>query len=234
MASSGATYGGAFMSRSTEGVGVAGLATAEGGEAYGVVGESHSSSGAAIYGKAFGTGVALKAKSETGNVIEGYSNNGLVFKVDSSGNVFADGTYQSPAADFAELLPGVPGLEPGDVLAIAVDGRVVKASNDNPRAIIGVYSTDPAFLGGKRDDMPDHAPVAIMGVVPVKVTAANGPIRPNDPLTVGPTAGVAARALPLFTLEGGEGVYAGGSILGRALEGLDSGEGVIRVLLQLR
>jgi len=73
-----------------------------------------------------------------------------------------------------------------------------------------------------------------MGVVPVKASAENGPIRPNDPLTVSSIPGHAARAMPLFVLDGGQGVYAGGTILGRALEGLDSGQGVIQVLLQLR
>jgi len=234
----GTTIGVFGQSDSTDGRGVLGAASATSGETYGVVGTSASSSGIGVYGEATSSGVGVVAKSEKGNVFEGYGSSGLVFKVDNSGNVFADGTYQSPAADFAEMLPGDEGLEPGDVLAIAADGRVTKASAENPLAIIGVYSTAPAFLGGRSsadsEQSPARVPVAILGVVPVKVSAENGPIRPNDPLTAGRSPGYAARAIPLFVLDGGEGVYAGGSILGRALEGLDSGEGVIQVLLQLR
>jgi len=237
-ATSGTTYGVEGKSNSTSGRGVYGEASAASGATYGVYGKSNSGDGAAVYGEAGGQGVGVKARSEKGNVFEGYGSSGLVFKVDNSGNVFADGTYQSPAADFAEMLPGDEGLEPGDVLAIAADGRVTKASAENPLAIIGVYSTAPAFLGGRSfadsEQSPARVPVAILGVVPVKVSAENGPIRPNDPLAASSIPGYAARAIPLFVLDGGEGVYAGGSILGRALEGLDSGEGVIQVLLQLR
>jgi len=237
-AKSGNTFGVFGKSDSTAGIGVYGEATAASGETYGGYFKAASGSGAALYGEAANAGVGVKAKSEKGNVIEGYGGGGLVFKVDNSGNVFADGTYQSPAADFAEMLPGDEGLEPGDVLAIAANGRVTKASAENPLAIIGVYSTAPAFLGGRSsadsEQSPARVPVAILGVVPVKVSAENGPIRPNDPLAASSIPGYAARAIPLFVLDGGEGVYAGGSILGRALEGLDSGEGVIKVLLQLR
>jgi hypothetical protein len=220
---------------STDGTaGVYGEVYATSGSAYGGSFKSRSTAGAGVYGYNDSSGVGGKFKSDSGNVIEGYNSGQLVFKVDNVGNVFADGSYQSPAADFAEMLPATEGLEPGDVLAIGPDGRVVKASAENPTALVGVYSTDPAFLGGKDNDPTQNVPVAIIGVVPVKATAENGPIRPNDPLTASNVLGYAAKAIPLFVLEGGEGVYAGGTVLGRALEGLDSGEGTILVLLQLR
>ncbi|OIO88291.1 MAG: hypothetical protein AUK03_16590 [Anaerolineae bacterium CG2_30_64_16] len=256
-ADSGLTYGvyGETLSDSKGVAGVHGFSSD--GTTYGVMGQTLSadSDGAGVFGDALSSaaggrfesliGPGIRTKSSTGNPIEAYNAGGLVFKVDNSGNVFADGTYTSPAADFAELLPAVEGLEPGDVLTVGPDGRVNLANADNVLAIIGVYSTNPAFLGGKSfDDAQDKSairnpqseiPVAIIGVVPVKVNAENGPIRPNDPLTVSKTAsGHAAKAIPLFTLDGGEAVYAGGTIVGRALEGLDSGTGVIRVLLQLR
>jgi hypothetical protein len=182
-------------------------------------------------------GVALKAESSNGaTLIEGYNSSELVFKVDNSGNVYADGTYSSPAADFAELLPGEAELEPGDVLAVNPDGVIVKASAENASKIVGVYSTKPAFLGGANTNMSqDKVPVAIIGVVPVKADVSNGPIRPNDLLSVSPNHhGFAAKAVPLFTLDSGKGVYAGGAVLGRALEGLDASEGVIQMLIQIR
>jgi len=238
-ASGGRVYGmhGSTRSSGEGAAGVYGEASATSGQTYGGHFKVASSAGAGIYGEASGAGVGVKAMSEQGNVIEGYAGNSLVFKVDHSGNVFADGTYQSPAADFAELLPGAEGLEAGDVLAVDASGHAVKASVENSLAIIGVYSTDPAFLGGAQSAIgnpPSRIPVAIIGVVPVKASTENGPIRAGDPLTVSSKAGYAAKATPLFVLDGGEGVYAGGSIVGRALQGLDSGEGVIQVLLQLR
>ena len=180
----------------------------------------------------------MKAQSDSGNPIEAWSASDRVFKVDNKGNVYADGSYESPAADFAEMFPGANGLEPGDVLAMGRDGRVTRAGTgeDNSLAIIGVYSTQPAFLGGSYSDTKEdgHVPVAVLGVVPVKATAENGPIRPNDPLTVSQASpGYAAKAIPLFVLDNGQGIYGGGTIVGRAVQSLDEGEGRIEVLLQL-
>jgi hypothetical protein len=247
LATSGQTYGvwGQTNSTTNDASGVFGRASATGGATYGVWGETMSTTAAAagVMGRAndeaaaggrfeSDSGPGLYVKSESGNVIVGYNAGGQVFRVDNSGNVYAR-SYSSPAADFAEMLPGLPGLEPGDVLAIGPDGLVTRAGADNALAVIGVYSSDPAFLGGQSPAAGGDVPVAIMGVVPVKITAANGPIRANDLLTVSATRpGYAARAVPLFTLANGEAVYAGGTIVGRALQGLAAGEGVIRVLLQ--
>ena len=42
------------------------------------------------------------------------------------------------------------------------------------------------------------------------------------------------KAVPLFVLGNGEAVYAGGTLVGRALEPLEEGDGMIQVLVQLR
>lgn len=70
------------------------------------------------------------------------------------------------------------------------------------------------------------APVAILGVVSCKVSAENGPIHPGDLLVTSSTPGHAmradrARAQP-------------GTILGKALESLDTGTGLIQVLVTLQ
>ena len=249
-ADSGWTYGvyGETKSSDDGAAGVIGWADASSGKTYGVHGvtDSGDTDAAAIYGEtstaASGgrfesdSGTAVYLKSDSGDIIQGYNAGQLVFKVSNEGNVYADGQYLSPAADFAEMLPGEEDMEPGDVLAVGPDGKVVRAGAGGVAAIIGVYSTKPAFIGGASLEGGGEGlvPVAVVGVVPVKVTAENGPIRPNDLLTLSRTPGYAAKAVPLFVLDSGEGVYAGGTILGRALEGLESGEGVIRVLLQLR
>lgn len=159
--------------------------------------------------------------------------NDVQFRVDTIGNVMADGTFSSPAADFAELLAAVPGLEAGDVLAIGPEGKLVKASQPYQSSLAGVYSTQPAFLGGAADDRPtaDRIPLAVVGVVPVKVSAENGPIQPGDLLTTSSTPGFAMKASPL-TVQGVS-FYPSGAILGKALGGLSFGQGVILVLLIL-
>ncbi len=149
------------------------------------------------------------------------------FRVTSSGQVQSDVGFSTPAADFAELLPAVPGLEPGDLLAIGPDGRLVRSSRALQRNVAGVYATSPGFLGGAPlAESPDGTvPLTIVGVVPVKVSAENGAIRPGDLLVAASTPGRAMRA--------GDDPPAG-TIVGKALGSLESGLGVIRMLATLQ
>lgn len=67
-------------------------------------------------------------------------------------------------------------------------------------------------------------PVALAGRVPVKVDAGYGSVRPGDLLTPSPTPGHAMRADDPRP----------GTVIGKALEGLEGGTGTIRVLVMLR
>ncbi len=151
--------------------------------------------------------------------IEGNGNGGVV--------------YKSGGADFAELLPAAPGLEPGDVVVIGPEGVLVRSSEPNQTNVAGVYSTAPGFLGGMTSEPEEdgRVPVALVGIVPVKVSAENGAIRPGDLLTPSSTPGHAMKADPVNL--GGMQIYRPGTIIGKALEPLDQGTGVIRVLITL-
>jgi hypothetical protein len=140
-------------------------------------------------------------------------------------------------SDFAESLPvaGDPAsYEPGHVLVISLErpGGVEKCSRPYDSLVVGVYSTRPGFLGADKDGATevaaDEVPVAVLGIVPVKVTDENGPIQPGDLLTTSSTPGHAMRC------EGLELCF--GRTLGKALEGLPAGQrsGVIRVLASLQ
>ena len=73
-------------------------------------------------------------------------------------------------------------------------------------------------------DAPAAVAVALSGTVFCKVDAGYGAIRPGDLLTASPTEGHAMRSRDA----------APGTILGKALEPLDSGTGRIRMLVMLR
>jgi hypothetical protein len=75
-------------------------------------------------------------------------------------------------------------------------------------------------------------PVAIVGIVPTKVTAANGPIDVGDLLVTSSTPGYAMKASP--NMVGGVAIYPTGTVLGKAMEPLAQGTGVIKVLVSLR
>jgi hypothetical protein len=147
-----------------------------------------------------------------------------------------NGTYVA-GSDFAESLPVVgdpAGYEPGDVLVISLDrpGGVAKCSQPYDELVVGVYSTRPGFLGadkeGATEVAADEVPVAVLGIVPVKVTDENGPIQPGDLLTTSSTPGRAMRCVGLDLCFG--------RTLGKALEGLPVGQstGVIQVLVTLQ
>jgi hypothetical protein len=215
--------------------GVRGINNGEAGAGIGVYG-SHAGSGWAVYGTAVSgrgvygdstSGVGVRAESTSGRPLEAYAGNppSRVFYVDNDGDVFADGPYSGAGADFAEMLPAEADLEPGDVLAIGAGGRLVRSTSPRQRSVAGVYSTRPGFLGGASDDDGDRIPLAVVGVVPVKASAENGPIRAGDLLTSAATPGHAMRA-------GDE--VAVGTVIGKALGDLDEGTSLVSLLLVLQ
>jgi hypothetical protein len=228
---SGGTTGVEGLSASTSGRGVVGNATATTGTTYGVIGYSASAGGYAGYFRNTSSGPALWALTDsgTGNIIEARSSfSDMEFRVARDGNVYADGAFTGGGADYAELLPGAPGLEPGDVLVIDAEGRLARSNEPYQASVAGVYSTRPGFLAGGGDegiDLSGQVPLAVMGVVPVKASAENGPIRPGDLLTGAGTPGHAMRA-------GAD--PPPGTVIGKALQSLAAGRGVIEMLVMLR
>ncbi|MFN8497882.1 MAG: hypothetical protein U0641_08505 [Anaerolineae bacterium] len=175
-----------------------------------------------------GSGEVLYLQNGGGDFIRAVnqSETDAKFRVTTSGDVRADGAFTSPAADFAEMLEGAAGLEPGDVLVIGQDGRLTRSTQAYQTSVAGVYSTAPGFLGGQpmTDKAEDKVPLAVVGVVPVKVTDENGPIQPGDLLTTSSVAGHAMKA----------GANApSGAVVGKALEPQKSGNGRIRMLVTL-
>ena len=151
-----------------------------------------------------------------------------------TGNLHVRGTVNGGGADFAEMLPARGDLEPGDVLAIGPDGALVLATEPYQDALAGVHSTKPALLGGAPDgaDLTGKVPLAVSGIVPVKVTDENGPIAPGDLLTSSKTPGRAMKASKIRV--GGVAFYPSGVILGKALQPHASGEGVVEALVVLQ
>jgi hypothetical protein len=153
--------------------------------------------------------------------------NDAQFRVLSSGEVRSDVGFYTPASDFAEMLPAAEGLEPGDVLVIGPDGTLTRSTESYQASVAGVYSTQPGFLGGQpvQGEAAGTVPLAITGVVPVMVSAENGPIRPGDLLVTSSIPGHAMKAGPNPPQ---------GTVIGKALEKLDAGTGVIKILATLQ
>ncbi len=94
------------------------------------------------------------------------------------------------------MLSGADESEPRNVLAVGFDGQLLRSSSPRDASVVGVYSTEPGFVGGSAEEMenPRDVPLAVVGVVPVKASAENGAIAPGDLLTSSSTPGDAMRA----------------------------------------
>src|SRR6202007_889356 len=169
-----------------------------------------------------------------GNIIEGRVNavDLTVFRVDGTGRVFADGGFQPNGADFAESM-AVSGdrgsYAAGDLLVIdpASKRHLDLAQEPYSTLVAGIYSTKPGMLGSTRNlnegAAKDEIPLAVVGIVPCKVTAENGPIRAGDLLVTSSTLGHAMRGTDRKKMLG--------AVVGKALEALPAGSGVIQVLV---
>jgi hypothetical protein len=231
LANSGNTFGVVGVSESSSGLGVKGTVTSETGTTYGVVGYSASPDGYAGYFRNTSSGVGLYVQSDsgTGNIIEAASNFGdIEFRVERDGDLFIDGDFNNSGADYAEMMLASSGLEPGEVLVIGPEGKLERSNQPYETSVVGVYSTNPGFIAGALDDgtdLSEQVPLAVMGVVPVKVSAENGPIQLGDLLTSSSTSGHAMRA--------GDNPEPG-TIIGKALEKWNVGSGIIKMLVMLR
>jgi hypothetical protein len=155
-------------------------------------------------------------------------------RIDSTGKGFFDGGTQASGADVAEAFEtegDASTYEPGDVLVISRQhNRTVERSTTmSSTCVAGVYATKPGVVLTDRNidaNLADTVPMAVIGVVPTKVSGENGPIHRGDLLVTSSMPGRAMRA--------GDQPPAG-SIIGKALEPFEaSGTGVINVLVSIR
>jgi hypothetical protein len=132
-----------------------------------------------------------------------------------------------------------PSCRPADLLvypvlplsAPAEEGEVLSLDPNRPGFVRpSLLSADAHVVGvapAASTEKPDgtwEGPVASSGIVLVRADAAYGPIRPGDLLTTSPTPGHVMRAVEPLA----------GTVLGKAFDGLESGQGPIRLVLQLR
>jgi hypothetical protein len=176
-----------------------------------------------------------------GSIFVGQAGGTTTVRINNQGKGFFDGGTQTGGADYAESMrttERAAKLEPGDVLAIDPrTGHAVRRSRrPNSQLVAGVYSTKPSVLAvgrhGVGDSLDGEVPVAMLGVVPTKVTAENGSIRPGDLLTTSKRTGRAMKASAVRVH--GVAIYPTGSILGKAIEPLRHGNGTIKALVMLR
>jgi hypothetical protein len=174
----------------------------------------------------------------------------IEWAVQGNGTTTARAAHISQDVQLSEMMAvrgGARSTEPGDVMVIdPASGRTLARSYEARSTLVaGIYCAEPGLVGSSRGWVRDGAtdegraatysledmaaefgeiPLALVGVVPCRVSAENGAISPGDLLVTSGTPGHAMRdASP-----------APGTIVGKALGRLDVGTGTIDVLVALQ
>jgi hypothetical protein len=203
--------------------GIIGRATAASGLTVGVTGESITSP--------IGTGIVARGTA-TGGYFEATTPTGWagIF----NGKVQANVLQINGGSDLAEPFEttGDNLIETGSVVVIdeSAPGKLTMSTEPYDRKVAGIVSgaggVKPGITLRQDGVMEGSSLVAIAGRVYCKAEATSAPIRPGDLLTTSAMAGHAMKA--------SEHDRAQGAIIGKAMTGLDSGTGLILVLVNLQ
>jgi hypothetical protein len=136
-------------------------------------------------------------------------------------------------ADCAEdfQIEDAEGVEPGSVLTIGPESRLQICRKAYDKRVAGVVAgagecRPGIILGRKAGPQKTSLPVALMGRVYCKVDSGHGAVEVGDLLTTSPTPGHAMKA--------SDPLVAFGSVIGKALEPLSHGVGLIPILVALQ
>jgi hypothetical protein len=199
----------------------------------GVWGHTKVQNGSGVYGSVE-PGLTRDAAGVTGN---GPVAGRFFGDVEVNGNVTVTGDIQAHdvvvrGGDCAEdfEISGIETVEPGTVMVIEQHGSLKICESAYDKRVAGVVSGAGDFKPGlilDRQQFGDkRMPIALVGKVYCKVDAQYGAIEVGDLLTTSPTPGHAMKMID--TLK------AFGAVLGKALRPLESGTGLIPILIALQ
>ncbi|PWU06452.1 MAG: hypothetical protein C5B51_12235 [Terriglobia bacterium] len=147
------------------------------------------------------------------------------------GDVVVTGDIKLINADCAEEFTiGVEAVEPGTVMVLGDEGALFPSAKSHDRRVAGVIAGAGDFKPGiilDKQALPgNRQPVALVGKTFCKVDAGYGSIQIGDLLTTSDTPGHAMRA--------SDPAKAFGAVIGKALCPLQSGKGLIPILIALQ
>jgi hypothetical protein len=151
----------------------------------------------------------------------------------NQGNLFVNkGDVILGNADCAEdfTISGAAKIEPGTVMVLDDQGGLRESLTPYDKRVAGVISGagsfKPALILDRQESEMNRAPLALLGKVFCKVDASYGKIEIGDLLTTSPTLGHAMRV--------SEPGKAFGSVIGKALSPLGSGQALVPILVALQ
>jgi hypothetical protein len=163
-----------------------------------------------------GNGIVAKGTLYAGN---------FTGKVAINGDLHVTGACTDSGMCFGDLAENVDVAEnviAGDIVEINDKGIAVKSSRPYSKAMIGVISEKPSMiLAGGESVGGRRAPLALAGIVLVRVTNANGAIEIGDYITSSNISGVGMKATE------------SGYVVGKALRSFDKPLGNVLILVDL-
>jgi hypothetical protein len=188
----------------------------------------------AVTGTTTGTGRAglfqiVNASSDTTALYCSTTGTGLAFQANGTARVKV---LEIEGADVAERFPVSEEVKPGMVVAIDPEhpGQLCLARGAYNCRVAGVVSgAGDLPVGAVLGLLAGHenaTPIALTGRVYVWADASNGPIKPGDLLTTSDTPGHAMKAT--------DRARSYGATIGKAMTGLDSGRGLVLVLVNVQ
>lgn len=195
---------------------------------------TNANSAVEIVNNGNGTGLEVDHRGNGGNIAVFQNVGTPVARIDKTGKGFFDGGTQNSGADLAEAFQvtgGKAAYEPGDVLVISTstDRTMEKSAQPYSSLVAGVYATKPGLLlteASVDENIDDHVPMGVVGVIPTKVCDEGGAIKRGDLLVTSSKAGYAMKA--------DADKIKPGQVIGKALQELASGEGKIKVLVNVK
>ena len=158
--------------------------------------------------------------------------NGVGAATLGTGNVTVTGDVFLTGADCSEDfdISGAETIEPGTVMVINQEGVLQPSQHAYDKRVAGVISGAgryrPGLILDKQTSQDNRVPVALVGKVYCKVDAQYTAIEVGDLLTTSSTPGHAMKA--------DDPSKAFGAVIGKALRPLDSGRGLIPILIALQ
>jgi len=201
---------------------------------HGVFGVSHDPNNAGVFGTNDGAGFGVTGVSPNGI---GVSGKGGKLAGRFEGDVEVWGDIRFTNGDCAEEFPVEAGqkVEPGTVMVLCKHGAVRPSSSAYDKRVAGVVSGAglyrPAIVLDKQPldsglDQTGRHPIALVGKAYCKVDASLHPVETGDLLTTSDQPGYAMKAA--------DPARAFGAVIGKALQPLAGGAGLIPILIALQ
>src|SRR5206468_389260 len=148
------------------------------------------------------------------------------------GDVMVTGNIAAKYQDLAEWVHATHELASGTVVVLngETPNSVMPSKESYDTRVAGVVSDTPGIILGEAGI--GKVKVATTGRVKVRVDATNAPVRIGDLLATSDKEGVAMRSEPVDVV--GVKFHRPGTLIGKALQSLESGDDDILVLLSLQ